>query len=77
MGKYGNAAQWICNLQYKNHIYIPIRAHSTLGYNNHLIIPKISEEFKERKFTYVGNIVVYIFLADKKIEKVKICWTKF
>ena len=64
----------MCNLQCKNHIYIyiPILAHSTSGYNSHLIITKVSDGFKECKFTYVGNIAVDNFLADKKIEKVKI-----
>ena len=77
MGKYGDTAQSICNLQYKNHIYFPIQANSTSGYNNHLLIQKISEGFKECEFTYVGDIVVYISFADKKIEKLKISWAKF
>ena len=38
-------------------------------YNNHLILRNISKVFKECEFRYVDDIVVYIFLVDKKKNK--------
>ena len=50
--KYWGAAHSICNLQYIEHGYIPMLAHNSEGYYNHLLFIKISEKF-EKTVTFI------------------------
>ena len=69
MGKYGDTAQSICNLQYKNHIYFPILANSTSGYNNHLLIPKMFKKVEGLKSVSLHTLVILLFIFFLPIKK--------
>ena len=70
--KYGAVAHFSCNLQHNEHSYIPGLAHNSSEYDNHLILPKTPEKFKECEFLCVGENTKRLtsFPLRKRFEKI-------
>ena len=66
-------------MQYNEHSYIPILAHKSYVYDNHLIIPKIAKNWEECDILCVGENTnrFILFSLGKCFEKVKSGGLKF
>ena len=65
--KSGGAAHLSCNLQFNEHRYLAIIAQNSSGYDNHLIIWRATEIFKEYDFLFVAKIPEWlIFFSFRK-----------
>ena len=64
-GKYQGTPHSVCNLKFKEHRYIPLIAHISSGFDNQLILPNITEKFKECIDENTKKLA-YLFFAQRK-----------
>lgn len=56
-GKHRGAAHLLSNIKYKEPCYVPLLACNSSAYDNHLILPKTAEKFKECDFYVLVKIL--------------------
>lgn len=65
------AAHIRCNSRWKNS-YLSVIAHNLLGYDNHLIITKVAEKFKDCSFLLIfENTNKYILFSLREEFEIK------
>ena len=67
-GKFRGAAHSICNLYYKNPIFIPIFFHNFAGYDAHLLIKQLGEDNDDIKL--IPNIEESIYRSQKFLNMI-------
>ena len=70
-GKFREAANYICNLQYKVTKKIPVVFHNGLTYDYHFIIKQLTEECKGQLQKIKKNILLFHYRLKKKLLMVK------
>lgn len=68
-GKYWHLAHWICTMEYKELIYIPVLAHNSFRHDNHLILPRTVEKINKWLFRcWWKHWKVYLFHSEKGLR---------